>query len=85
MKEPVLKSLLKSFFSRNYVFRPPPNILLTTHIISASTITTIITPDQTPALKMPSIAEQLAKVVDKNAKIARGKYLFIIIGFILDL
>jgi hypothetical protein len=84
MKEPVLKSLQKSFFFKNYVFRPPPKILLITHIISASTITTTIMPDHTPALKMPSIAEQLAKVVDKKAKIARGKYLFIIIGFILD-
>jgi len=53
-------------------------------MIRATTITTIIIPDQTPALKMPSIAEQLARVVDRKAKIARGKYLFIIIGVIFD-
>jgi len=51
-------------------------------MISASTITTIITPDQTPALKMPSISEQLAKVLVRKATIANGKYLLIMtVGF----
>lgn len=35
-----------------------------------------------PALKMPSIAEQLAKVVISKATIAKGKYLFVIIMFV---
>lgn len=35
-----------------------------------------------PALKMPSMAEQLAKVVISKATIAKGKYLFVIIMFV---
>jgi len=35
-----------------------------------------------PALKMPSIAEQLASVVINKATIAKGKYLFVIIMFV---
>jgi hypothetical protein len=54
-------------------------------MITASTITTTITPDHTPALKMPSIAEQLAKVVVNNAISASGKYfvIFIVVLFFI--
>jgi len=49
---------------------------------SASTSTTIIIPDQSPALNMPSIAAQLVRVVARNATMARGRYFFIVIDFV---
>lgn len=55
-------------------------------IIKAKTITTIITPDQTPALKIPSTNSQLVNVVHKMAIAARGIYLFMddLFNFILN-
>jgi hypothetical protein len=50
---------------------------------NASTNTTMMMPDQRPALNMPSIAEQLASVVAKNATMARGKYFFIVVFLVL--
>lgn len=59
----------------------PPKILLMIHIMIATTTTTINIPDQTPALKILSIAEQLdmsSNTLDINAK---GNIFFIKLSF----
>lgn len=45
-------------------------------MIRAKITTTRITPDHTPALKIPSISSQLDKVVTTRARIARILYFF---------
>lgn len=59
----------------------PPKILLIIHIMMATTTTTINIPDQTPALKILSIAEQLdmsSNTLDINAN---GNIFFIKLSF----
>lgn len=56
----------------------PPKTFDINQIIKASTITTKITPDQTPALKMPSTNSQLDRVVVIMAKTAIMLYFLMI-------
>lgn len=54
-----------------YLFLPPV-IFTINQIMSATASTTTIMPVHTPALKMPSITEQLVNNVVINAKIEIG-------------
>ncbi|AIM35613.1 hypothetical protein KO02_02215 [Sphingobacterium sp. ML3W] len=59
-------------------FFPPPKSLDTIQRIRPTTMTTTIMPDHTPALKMPSITEQLVKERQVNRINTIGNILFMI-------